>query len=113
MKQGSNVSIHVLCTTLEDRYNLFSILINCFSLQEVLHRPKNTLHFIRLHGPWPLLCRYAEELNLRAPIQVKKAIFPPFCAKTSGRTLPYFLFHKRWMLRILQILQFYKFQTAR
>ncbi len=38
--------------------------------QEVLHRSKNTLHFIRLHAPWPLLCRYAEELNLRAPIQV-------------------------------------------
>jgi len=37
--------------------------------EEVLHRSKNTLHFIRLHGPWPLLCRYAEELNLRAPIQ--------------------------------------------
>merc|ERR1712037_908466 len=39
--------------------------------EEVLHRSKNTLHFIRLHGPWPLLCRYAEELNLRAPIQVR------------------------------------------
>eukprot|EP00093_Oithona_nana_P002559 02559.XXX_68428_81120_1 [CDS] Oithona nana genome sequencing. len=37
--------------------------------EEVLHRSKNTLHFIRMHGPWPLLCRYAEELNLRAPIQ--------------------------------------------
>ena len=38
----------------------------------MLHRSKNTLHFIRLHGPWPLLCRYAEELNLRAPIQVNE-----------------------------------------
>ena len=41
-----------------------------FFFQEVIHRSKNTLHFIKLHGPWQLLCRYAEELNLRAPIQV-------------------------------------------
>ncbi|XP_059085679.1 anoctamin-7-like isoform X3 [Tigriopus californicus] len=39
------------------------------SEEEIIQRPKNTLHFIRLHAPWPLLCRYAEELNLRAPIQ--------------------------------------------
>merc|ERR1719361_2517189 len=38
--------------------------------EEVIHRSKNTLHFIKLHGPWQLLCRYAEELNLRAPIQL-------------------------------------------
>ena len=56
-------------------------MLHCYFLsllQEVLHRSKNTLHFIRLHGPWPLLCRYAEELNLRAPIQVTQSDY--FCA---------------------------------
>ena len=41
-----------------------------FEFQDVIEQSKNTIHFIRLHAPWPLLCRYAEELNLRAPIQV-------------------------------------------
>ena len=27
-------------------------------------------HYIKLHAPWSLLCRLAEELNLRAPLQV-------------------------------------------
>jgi anoctamin-7 len=30
---------------------------------------KSNVHIIKLHAPWPLLCRFAEELNLRAPIQ--------------------------------------------
>jgi len=30
---------------------------------------KSNVHFIKLHAPWPLLCRFAEELNLRAPLQ--------------------------------------------
>jgi len=37
--------------------------------EEIMDRSKNVLRFIKLHAPWPLLCRYAEELNLRAPIQ--------------------------------------------
>lgn len=35
---------------------------------------KNNIHFIKLHAPWPLLCKYAEELNLRAPLQVDFSI---------------------------------------
>ena len=27
-------------------------------------------HYIKLHAPWSVLCRLAEELNLRAPLQV-------------------------------------------
>ena len=30
-----------------------------------------TVHYIKLHAPWSLLCRLAEELNLRAPLQVR------------------------------------------
>ncbi len=34
-------------------------------------RAKNNLHFVKVHAPWSVLCKVAEELNLRAPIQVK------------------------------------------
>jgi len=50
----------------------FSIFTDQISHQDVREQTKNTIHFIRLHAPWPLLCRYAEELNLRAPIQVRQ-----------------------------------------
>ena len=30
----------------------------------------SSAHYIKLHAPWPVLCRLAEELNLRAPLQV-------------------------------------------
>ena len=33
---------------------------------------KTNLHFVRVHAPWTVLCKYAEELNLRAPIQVRE-----------------------------------------
>jgi len=36
---------------------------------DVMEECKNNIHFIKLHAPWPLLCKYAEELNLRAPLQ--------------------------------------------
>ena len=52
-------------------------------LQEVLEQSKNTIHFIRLHAPWPLLCRYAEELNLRAPIQVSCCV-----RRSTRKTFP-------------------------
>ena len=41
-------------------------------LQEVIDSGKTNLHFVRVHAPWMVLCKYAEELNLRAPIQVRK-----------------------------------------
>ncbi|XP_046389365.1 anoctamin-7-like [Ischnura elegans] len=30
------------------------------------------LHFIKLHAPWPVLCHYAEELSMRAPLQQRR-----------------------------------------
>merc|ERR1719336_400732 len=30
----------------------------------------SSAHYIMLHAPWPVLCRLAEELNLRAPLQM-------------------------------------------
>ncbi|XP_059486515.1 anoctamin-7-like isoform X2 [Neocloeon triangulifer] len=30
---------------------------------------RKVLCFIKLHAPWPVLCHYAEELNMRAPLQ--------------------------------------------
>ena len=39
-------------------------------LQEVTAEANCNIHFIKLHAPWSLLCTYAEELNLRAPLQV-------------------------------------------
>ena len=41
-----------------------------YVLQEVTEESSYNIHFIKLHAPWPLLCKYAEELNLRAPLQV-------------------------------------------
>jgi hypothetical protein len=42
-----------------------------FVLQEVVEASgRKVLCFIKLHAPWPVLCHYAEELNMRAPLQV-------------------------------------------
>ena len=30
---------------------------------------KKLVYFIKLHATWPVLCHYAEELNMRAPLQ--------------------------------------------
>jgi len=41
-------------------------------LEAGLQREDDTstsIHYVRLHAPWPVLCRLAEELNLRAPLQ--------------------------------------------
>ena len=48
--------------------NLFYIIY-----QTVIEaQPTRAITFIKLHAPWPVLCRYAEELSLRAPLQVAK-----------------------------------------
>lgn len=68
-----------------------------FFFQEILTRPKNTLHFIKLHAPWNLLCRYAEELNLRAPIQVRDqntVVGPWMDALTALWRSPFTAWHK-------------------
>jgi hypothetical protein len=49
-----------------------------FVLQEVVEASgRKVLCFIKLHAPWPVLCHYAEELNMRAPLQVSKSPFRP------------------------------------
>ena len=45
-----------------------------YFIQDVSEECKNNIHFIKLHAPWPLLCKYAEELNLRAPLQVLEEV---------------------------------------
>ena len=37
--------------------------------EEVLHQEQNILRFIKIHAPWNILCRYAEDLNIQVPIQ--------------------------------------------
>ena len=32
---------------------------------------KKQLYFIKLHATWSVLCHYAEELNMRAPLQAR------------------------------------------
>ena len=41
-------------------------------------------HYIKLHAPWSLLCRLAEELNLRAPLQVM-LVHPFICQPNVSR----------------------------
>lgn len=39
-------------------------------LQEVVELEKKCIYFLKLHAPWDVLCYYAEDLSLRAPLQV-------------------------------------------
>lgn len=43
--------------------------------QEVADEVNSNVHFFKLHAPWPILCKYAEELNLRAPLQVNNNVW--------------------------------------
>jgi hypothetical protein len=46
---------------------LYQLLV----LQELVETSnKKLLCFIKLHATWPILCHYAEEMNMRAPLQV-------------------------------------------
>ncbi|KAK3854358.1 hypothetical protein Pcinc_039158 [Petrolisthes cinctipes] len=40
--------------------------------EETEHTGKKILYFIKVSAPWPVLCHYAEELNMRAPLQVSR-----------------------------------------
>ena len=43
-----------------------------FVLQEVVESDnKKLVHFLKLHATWPVMCHYAEELSMRAPLQVR------------------------------------------
>ena len=44
--------------------------------QEVTQDKKVKLHFIKCHAPWEVLLFYAEELNFRAPLEVRNLSFP-------------------------------------
>jgi len=37
--------------------------------EEICDQEENILRFIKLHGPWKLLCQYAEDLNIEVPLQ--------------------------------------------
>ena len=54
----------------------FALKLVPFLSQEVIDSGKTNLHFVRVHAPWVVLCKYAEELNLRAPIQVSQKELP-------------------------------------
>uniref|UniRef100_A0A8C3KA56 Anoctamin n=1 Tax=Calidris pygmaea TaxID=425635 RepID=A0A8C3KA56_9CHAR len=41
-----------------------------FSQQHVTHAEKKVVHYLLLSAPWSVLCYYAEELQLRVPLQV-------------------------------------------
>lgn len=44
--------------------------------EEIVDHGKKALVFLKIHATWPVLCRYAEELNLRAPLLVRKRLLP-------------------------------------
>ncbi|XP_037075179.1 anoctamin-7-like isoform X2 [Pollicipes pollicipes] len=39
--------------------------------EEIVPGAKKTIHFIKLHAPWDVLCTWAEELKMKAPLQVR------------------------------------------
>lgn len=42
-----------------------------FSQQHMTRMEKKMVHYLLLSAPWSVLCYYAEELQLRVPLQVK------------------------------------------
>lgn len=53
--------------------------------QEVTQDKKVKLHFIKCHAPWEVLLFYAEELNFRAPLEVRNIFF--ICMYISDKLL--------------------------
>ena len=54
---------------------MLSLIYFTIFFQEYIDQAKHHLHFIKIHAPWIVLSRMAEELNLRAPLQVRIPIF--------------------------------------
>uniref|UniRef100_A0A3B3UR58 Anoctamin n=1 Tax=Poecilia latipinna TaxID=48699 RepID=A0A3B3UR58_9TELE len=52
--------------------------------QREVRKAKKRIHFILLSAPWSVLCYYAEEINLKVPLEVK----PSRAAVTSLLSLP-------------------------
>ena len=49
---------------------LLYAIYSCFALQHESTSAEKTVYYVKLNCPWELLVHYAEELNLRAPLQV-------------------------------------------
>ena len=51
----------------------------------------NPYHFVKLHAPWHVLCTYAEELHMYAPIIVSNFLYKHsnYTASYSGNELSY------------------------
>lgn len=47
------------------------LLVKMLCVKEVVEGDASTTHFIKLCAPWAVLVHYAEELSMRAPLQVK------------------------------------------
>lgn len=63
-----------------NKFELLYLFINnvsmlpVLSLQEETANEKKTIHFLKLSAPWDVLVCYAEELCVRAPLQVSAAL---------------------------------------
>jgi hypothetical protein len=40
-------------------------------LKDVRESDRSLVYFVKIHIPWSLMVKYAEDLNFRAPIRVK------------------------------------------
>lgn len=38
--------------------------------EEIVEQGKKAFVFLKIHATWPVLCHYAEELSMRAPLMV-------------------------------------------
>lgn len=53
------------------------IQLVCLCNQDLVESQNRKLvYFIKVHATWPVLCHYAEELNMRAPLQVNHPFHP-------------------------------------
>lgn len=53
------------------------IQLVCLCNQDLVESQNRKLvYFIKVHATWPVLCHYAEELNMRAPLQVNHSLHP-------------------------------------
>ena len=54
-------------------------------MKEIVTTDKIHIHFIKLHIPWGLLTKYAEDLNFRVPIKVRFHCFEGFPSRVSSQ----------------------------
>ena len=46
-------------------------LLSVYFLQECVEGKNKMVYYIKLHAPWDVCCFYAEDLSMRAPLQVR------------------------------------------